>query len=158
MTRVTSHVPQRSFSASGSTDGNGGTCGNYHGSQHAGDANDGFASINWWQSSKVAELCAKLDAIPEGDGVTLLDNSLILYGSCMHGSNHNCDDLPVALIGGASGTFVMDQHIQFPAYPNDRPMRDLHLTILNHYFGLAQESFGVGLKGTPNQVITELMA
>ncbi|HVJ21763.1 MAG TPA: DUF1552 domain-containing protein [Polyangiaceae bacterium] len=155
---IYSHVPRRVFSETTSTAGGGDTCGEYHGSQHAGAADDGFASINWWQSSKVAELCAKLDAIPEGDGVTLLDNSLILYGSCMHGSNHNCDDLPVALIGGASGTFVMDQHIQFPAYPNDRPMRDLHLTILNHYFGLAQESFGVGLKGTPNQVITELMA
>jgi len=155
---VYSHVARRVFSETGSTDGNGDTCSEYHGSQHAGAADDGFASINWWQSVKVAELCAKLDAIPEADGFSVLDNSLILYASCMHGSNHRCNDLPVALIGGASGTFKTDQHIQFGDYPNDRPMRDLYLTILNHYFGLGVESFGVSLKGAPNQMIHEIMA
>ncbi len=155
---VYSHVARRVFNETTSSEGDGSTCSEYHGSQHAGEADDGFASINWWQSVKVAELCAKLDGIVEGDGYTLLDNSLIVYGSCMHGFNHNCDDLPVALIGGASGTFVTDQHVQFPAYPNDRPMRDLYLTILNHYFGLNVESFGVSRKGAANQLISEIMA
>jgi hypothetical protein len=155
---IYSHVPRRVFTETTSTDGNGDTCGEYHGSQHAGAADDGFASINWWQSVKVAELCAKLAAIPEGDGLSVLDNSLILYGSCMHGGNHNCDDIPIALIGGASGTFITDQHVQFAVQPNDRPMRDLHLTILNHYFGIGAESFGVCLKGAANQMITEIMA
>jgi hypothetical protein len=156
---IYSHVPRRIFNETGSTPGNGDTCGEYHGSQHAGSAvDDGFCTINWWQSVKVAELCAKLNAIPEGDGLTVLDNSLVLYGAAMHGSNHQCDDLPIALIGGASGTFVTDQHVQFNPFPNDRPMRDLYLTVLNHYFGLGVESFGVGLKGAPHQMITEIMA
>jgi hypothetical protein len=154
---IYSHVPRRVFSETGSTEGTG-NCDNYHGSQHAGSpVDDGYATINWWQSVKVAELCSKLAAIPEGDGLSVLDNSLVLYASCMHGSNHDCNDLPVALIGGASGTFKTDQHVQFPGFPSDRPMRDLYLTILNHYFGLNVESFGVSLKGAPNQMISEIM-
>jgi len=154
---VYSHVPQRNFDANGSTEGNGGTCGNYHGSQHAGDANDGFATINWWQSVKVAELLAKMDAVVEGDG-TLLDHSLVMYASCMHGGNHQCDDLPVALFGSGGGVFKQDLHVQFPFFPGDRPMRDLYLTILNNYFELGVTEFGVHAGGQPNQIITEILA
>ncbi len=154
---IYSHVPQRQFSAGGSVEGGGGTCGNYHGSQHAGDANDGFATINWWQSVKIAELLTKMDAIPEGDG-TMLDNSLVMYASCMHGGNHQCDDLPVALFGSGGGTFKQDLHVQFPFFPGDRPMRDLYLTILNNYFGLGMTEFGVHAGGQPNQVISEILA
>ncbi|HVJ19117.1 MAG TPA: DUF1552 domain-containing protein [Polyangiaceae bacterium] len=154
---VYSHVPQREFSAAGSVEGNGGTCGNYHGSQHAGDANDGFASINWWQSVKVAELLSKMDAIVEADGRTLLDNSLVMYASCMHGGNHQCDDIPVALFGSAGGAFKTDQHIQFAPFPGDRAMRDLYYTIMNNYFELGVTDFGVNLAGTPISPISELL-
>jgi hypothetical protein len=153
---VYSHVPQRQFSADGSVDGNGGTCGNYHGSQHAGDANDGFASINWWQSVKIAELLAKMDAITEGDG-TMLDHSLVMYASCMHGGNHQCDDLPVALFGSGGGVFKQDLHVQFPFFPGDRPMRDLYLTIMNNYFELGVTEFGVHAGGAANQIISEIL-
>jgi hypothetical protein len=155
---VYSHVPQRQFSAQGSVEGTGGTCGNYHGSQHAGDANDGFATINWWQSVKVAELLTKLDAIQEGDGTTLLDNSLVLFASCMHGGNHQCDDLPVTLFGSGGGVFKTNQHVQFPFFPGDRAMRDLYYTILNSYFEVGVDSFGVSTKGLPNALISEILA
>ena len=150
---VYDHVAKRSFSATGSTTATG-TCGNYHGSQHGGDANNDFATINWWQSSKIAELATKMEAIKEGDG-TLLDHSIMLYASCMHGGNHHADDLPVALIGGGGGAFKTDQNVQFGA---ERPLRDVYFTIMNSYFELGVTNFGVNTKGVANQLITEIIA
>jgi hypothetical protein len=98
-----------------------------------------------------------MDAIVEGDG-TLLDNSLVMYASCMHGGNHQCDDLPVALFGGGGGVFKQDLHVQFPFFPGDRPMRDLYLTILNNYFQLGVTEFGVHAGGAANTIISEILA
>ncbi len=64
----------------------------------------------------------------------------------MHGGNHWCDDLPVALIGGGGGVLKTDQHVQFEFFPNDRPMRDLYYTIMNEYFGLGVADFGTNTK------------
>ena len=150
---VYDHVQKRQFSATGSTAGTG-NCGNYHGSQHGGDANNDFATINWWQSSKIADLATKMNAVKEGDG-TLLDNSLLMYASCMHGGNHHADDLPVALIGGGGGTFKTNQNVQFGA---EVPMRDLYYTILNSYFELNVPSFGVSTRNVPNKLIEQILA
>ena len=39
--------------------------------------------------------CAtKLDAIKEADGTSILDNTVIFFGGAMHGSNHDCNELP----------------------------------------------------------------
>lgn len=150
---VYDHVQKRAFSATGSTAGTG-NCGNYHGSQHGGDANNDFATINWWQSTKIAALASKMDAIKEGEG-TLLDNSVMMYASCMHGGNHHTDDLPVALIGGGGGTFKTNQNVQFGA---EVPLRDLYFTILNSYFDLNVASFGVSTRGVPNKLIEQIIA
>jgi hypothetical protein len=154
---VYDHVPKRRFTAEGSEPGSG-TCGNYHGAQHAGDVNDDFATISWWNAGKVAALCERLDAIPDGPDTTLLDNTVVLYASCMHGGNHQLNELPVALIGSGGRTLRTDQHIVFPDTPGDRPMRDLYVTLLDHAFGLNVGSFGVNTKDVPNDVIAELIA
>ena len=151
---VYDHVAKRAFSATGSTANAGGNCGNYHGAQHGGDANNDFATINWWQSTKIAELATKMDAIKEGDG-TLLDNSIMVYASCMHGGNHHADDLPVALIGGGGGVFKTNQNVQFGA---ELPLRDVYFTIMNAYFGLDVKSFGISTKGAQNKLISEILA
>ena len=88
----------------------------------------------------------------------MLDNSVVVFASCMHGGNHQVNELPVALIGSGGRTLKTDQHIVFGATPNDRAMRDLYLTILNQTFGLNVQSFGVSAKGTPNTPITEIIA
>ena len=50
-----------------------------------------------------AYLLEKLKATPDGDG-TLLDHSLVLFGSSISESNiHTHDDLPIVLAGGANG-------------------------------------------------------
>jgi hypothetical protein len=153
---VYDHVAKRKFSATGSEPGTG-KCGNYHGAQHAGDTNDDFSTITWWNATKAAELCAKLAAIEDAPGVSVLDNSVVMFASCMHGGNHSCNELPVALIGGGWGTLKTDQHVAFPATPGDRPMRDLYFTIMNRCFELDVQSFGVNTKNKPNQLISEIV-
>jgi hypothetical protein len=149
---VYDHLTTRKFTAGGSTPGTGAVSG-YHGLQHAGDSNDGFATINWWLSSVTADLCQKLADIDEGDG-SLLDHTLVMYAGAMHGSNHDAFPLPVALLGGGKAGMKTDQHIKFSA---PRPLRDLYFTILNSYFQLGVASFGDSLMGAKNQTIAELL-
>lgn len=146
------HVKVRTFNATGSTEG-GGTCPEYHGGGQHG-SQDAFASITRWNAGKVAELCAKLDAIKEADGSSILDNTVVFFGGAMHGSNHDCSELPTALIGGKSLGLKQDQHIAF----SSRPLRDLHFTLMTKAFGMTDvTSFGQNLTGNPLKVIDELL-
>ncbi len=145
------HVPRRKFSATAST-ADTGMCGNYHGSQHG--SQDEFATISWWNAGKVAELCRKLDAIKEENGLSILDNSVVLFGGCMHGSDHSCDRLPTALIGGGGGKLHTDQHVK---YPGPTPLRNLHFTLMNDVFGLGATDFGNSPGGKPVGKLPEIL-
>lgn len=80
----------------------------------------------------------RLDAMPEGNG-SVLDNSIILYGSNMSNSNsHNQDPLPSAVFGHGGGTIKGGQHLQ---YPQNTPHANLLLTLL-HRAGIEEPSFG----------------
>jgi hypothetical protein len=153
---VYDHVAQRKFSATASVEGTG-KCGGYHGLQHAGDSNDGFASINWWFSTQMAALCDLMSAVPEGDG-TLLDHTLILYGGSMHGGDHDARPLPMALLGGTKVGIRQNQHLDYSSTAAGKPLRDLYYTILNGYFELGVSSFGASVTGQKNQLISELLA
>ena len=99
---------------------------------------EALAKINTFHVSLVAHLLDRLKATPDGDG-TLLDHSLILYGSAMSNSNiHNHAPLPVMLAGGAAGRMKGGRHIK---YPEDTPMANLLMTILDKA-GIPQESVG----------------
>ena len=99
---------------------------------------DKFALINRYHTSLLAYYLEKLRATPDGDG-TLLDHSLILYGSSMsNGNQHDHDPLPVVIAGGASGNLRGDRHII--AAPHT-PMSNLLLSILGK-LGVPQNSFG----------------
>ncbi len=55
---------------------------------------------------------SKLASIKEGDG-TLLDNSMILYGSGISdGNRHRHDDLPIILAGRGGGTITTGRHVR----------------------------------------------
>jgi hypothetical protein len=74
------------------------------------------------------EFLAKLDAIPDGDG-SLLDNTMLLYGSNMSNSNaHDHYPLPNVLIGGGRGRLKGGQHIVAEEHT---PMTNLLLTMLD---------------------------
>lgn len=63
-------------------------------------------------SSTIGYFLKKLNETPDGDG-TLLDHSLVLYGSGMSNSNqHDHDPLPLLLAGGASGRLQGGRHIR----------------------------------------------
>lgn len=149
------HVKRRTFSANSSTEASG-TCGEYHNGGQHGDPND-FASIVWWNTGKLASLASKLDAIKEADGTSILDNTLIMYGSCMHGSNHACNDLPILLVGSGGGTFKTDQHVKV----DNRWLRDLHHTVMTKMYGMSGadvDSFGADRGNVPRNVISEILA
>ena len=150
---IYSHVTKRKFTETGSTEATG-TCPEYHGGGQHGNQND-FATITWWNVGKVAALCAKLDAIKEGDK-SILDNCVIMFGGAMHGSNHACNQLPIALIGGGGGKLKVDQHIVF----TKRWLRDLHVTVMKEVFGMSGpgvDDFGVPRADNLPTVIKEIL-
>src|SRR5690554_92096 len=111
------------------------------GSHHAEDPGRiaQFAMLNRYHVKTLAYFVEKLRSIPEGDG-TLLDHSLILYGSNMGNSNQHLHyDVPHVLIGGASGRLKGDRHLAFPQ--RTVPTGNLLLSILDLY-GIHLDSFG----------------
>ena len=72
-----------------------------------------YADINRYHVSTLAYFAEKLRAIPDGDG-TLLDHSLILYGTNMGNSNqHMHYDVPHILVGGANGQLKGNRHLAY---------------------------------------------
>jgi hypothetical protein len=95
--------------------------------------------LNQYHVKTLAYFVEKLQSIPEGDG-TLLDHSLVLYGSNMGNSNQHLHyDVPHVLIGGASGQLKGDRHLSFPS--RTVPSGNLLLSILGMY-GIEQDRFG----------------
>jgi hypothetical protein len=79
--------------------------------------------INIYHMEQFAYFLGKLKSTPDGDG-TLLDHSLVVYGSGLSdGNRHEHNNLPILLAGKAGG-----QHI---AYPAETPMNNLHLALLD---------------------------
>ena len=99
---------------------------------------ENLTKINTYHVSLIAHLLDRLKSTPDGDG-TLLDHSLILFGSGMSNSNvHNHSPLPVLVAGGAAGKLKGGRHVK---YPENTPMANLLLTILQKA-GIEQESVG----------------
>jgi hypothetical protein len=97
-----------------------------------------FAVLNRYHIGLFEYLLAKLDALPDGDG-SLLEHSMIIYGSGMSdGNEHNHNPLPVLLAGRAGGALEGGRHLRHPA---NTTMSNLLLAML-HKFGIEQETFG----------------
>jgi hypothetical protein len=87
-----------------------------------------FAKLNAYHVSKAASFIEKLKNTPDGDG-SLLDHSLVLYGSPMGDSHvHEHKRLPVFLAGHANGKLKGNQHLKCAP---GTPMANLLLTMLN---------------------------
>ena len=62
----------------------------------------------------------KLDAIPEGNG-TMLDNSLVVWGSEIgKGNSHSFDNVPFVTAGGAGGKLKTGRYLQFDKVEHNR--------------------------------------
>jgi hypothetical protein len=98
-----------------------------------------FAQINKYHVSLVPYFLEKLKNLREGDG-TLLDKTLVVYGSPMGNSNvHNHKRCPLFLAGHANGHLRGNLHLKAP---DGTPMANVMLTLL-HDLGLEEvNTFG----------------
>lgn len=97
-----------------------------------------IAKINHYYAERLAYFLDSLASIREGDG-TLLDNSMIVYGSGISdGDRHNHDELPILLAGGGAGRLCGGKHIRFA---KETPLCNLYVWMLNQ-FGIHADSFG----------------
>jgi hypothetical protein len=114
----------------------------FHGVSHHGEDPRNIAllsKINQYHVKMLAHLVAKLASTNDGDG-TLLDHSLVLYGSNMGNSNQHVHyDVPHVLIGGLNGKLKGGRHIAYPS--KTVPTGNLLLSVLDMY-DIHQDSIG----------------
>ncbi len=97
-----------------------------------------LAKVQAFNTSVFAKFIKRLSELPDGEG-TMLDNSIILFGSNMSNSNlHDHYPLPTAILGWARGKLKGNQHLR---YPDRTPIANLHVALLNK-IGIATEKFG----------------
>lgn len=110
-------------------------------SHHANDMErlNKLVKIQSWHVEKFTEFLAKLAATPDGPG-TLLDHSILMYGSNMSNSDlHNNYPEPNIVVGGGNGKMKLGgQHI---VLPERTPIANLHLTLLQKV-GVERDRFG----------------
>ena len=86
------------------------------------------ARIQMYHVKLFADYLAKLRATPDGDG-SLLDHTILLYGGGISNSDrHTHGPLPTLVAGGGAGTIQGGRHL---IYPDDTPLANLQLTLLN---------------------------
>src|SRR5262252_4962317 len=128
-------LTNRSYPQSGTNTG-------FHGGSHHAENPDkiaDYAKINRYHIQMFAYFLDRLKSIPDGDG-TLLDHSLVLYGSNMGNSNqHQHYDVPHILAGGASGKLEGGRHLAYPT--KTVPTGNLLVSILD-MFDVHQSSVG----------------
>jgi hypothetical protein len=84
--------------------------------------------INTYHNELLAYFIDKLKKTPDGDG-TLLDHTLLLYGSGMgNGNVHDRTNLPLVIAGAKSFGVKGGRHV---ANPNGTPMSNLLVTLAN---------------------------
>jgi len=97
-----------------------------------------FSKLNTYHVDTLAYFLKKLQAIPDGDG-TLLDHSVVLYGSGMSdGNTHNNFNVPVVIVGGRDQQLKGNRHLR---YPKGTPLANLSLSLMEK-FGVNLERFG----------------
>ena len=105
------------------------------------------ARIQNYHIGLFGKFLAQLDAIPDGEG-SLLDNTILMYGSNMSNSNaHDHYPLPVMVVGGGRGKLKGGQHIMAEEHT---PMTNLLVTLL------AKADVPIDKLGDSTGVIAEL--
>ena len=108
----------------------------HHGNDKA--KQEKIAKINVFHIEQLAYFLGKLKAVKEGAG-SVLDNSMVVYGSGIgDGNRHNHDDLPVLLIGKGGGKLKTGQHVR---YARETPITNLYLSMLD-LVGVRLDKFG----------------
>jgi hypothetical protein len=99
-----------------------------------------WLKVNQFFVQQLAYIAGKLDKVQEGER-TALDNTMILFlSSMLHGSSHDCSQLPVVLLGGAGGQIRTGRTLDYLGKPN-RKMCSLYLAMMDK-MGVRLEQFG----------------
>ncbi|MFT5126564.1 MAG: hypothetical protein ACI8W8_000158 [Rhodothermales bacterium] len=86
-----------------------------------------YARINTWHTQQFAYFLERMKSIREGER-SLLDNSMILFGSSLRdGNKHQPDNLPLILAGRGGGALNPGRHITFP---ERTPLCNLYVSML----------------------------
>lgn len=114
----------------------------HHESSHHGKSEhkqQNIAKINRFHVDRFAYFLSRLSQVRENNGKTLLENSMVVYGSGISdGDRHNHDDLPILLAGRGAGRIQTGRHIR---YENGTPLCNLYLWMMRQ-MGAKAESFG----------------
>ena len=108
-------------------------------SHHGNDAEKlaKYAKIGMYQIVKLSEFLDRLKATPDGDG-NLLDHSMLYWGSGMsNGNQHDRDNPPALIVGGAHGRLKGNRHVQ----AKGEPTANL-LLAMGHIAGVEIEKLG----------------
>ncbi len=114
----------------------------HHAMSHHGNSPEklaGLVKVNVYHMTQFAKFLERLKSTPDGDG-SLLDHSLILYGSGMSESDtHSRLNLPTLLVGGAAGHLKGNRHIQAA---KETPLANLMVSLANK-FDCDFDKFGI---------------
>lgn len=112
---------------------------------------DGLLKISLWHMEKFDYLLTKLKSYKDHHG-TLLDHSVVLFGSGMgHSDNHTAQRIPIVLAGKGGGMLKTGRYLR---YSKNQELSRLHLTLLQK-FGVPATSYAnsttplPGLDGGP---------
>ena len=131
---VSREVSNRTYTQVGVTDG-------HHAISHHQNRAEKMAKnvlIQTFNVNQFKGFLDKLKSMPDGDG-SMLDHTLLLYGSNMSNSNaHDHFPLPNLVVGGAAGKMKGGRHLK---YEDHTPMTNLLVTMLDKV-GVMHESLG----------------
>lgn len=139
---VTKEATDRNYPWLGFTDGH------HELSHHAGreERNRKLRAIDRYHISILAYMIEQMMTIEEGDGTTLLDNSMVLYGSGISdGDRHDHVNLPVIVLGKGGGGFRTGRHSRCRP---ETPMSNLLLAMLRQA-GVPVDQFGDSTEPLP---------
>lgn len=118
-----------------------GVKGNFHGLSHHRDIPETraqYEAIIHWNVTQVGYLLTKMKSLKEGEG-TLLDHSMVLFGSSLKcGNRHLEENLPLLLAGRGNGTLRPGRRLRFE---KKTPFCNLHLALMER-MGVKEASFG----------------
>ncbi len=98
---------------------------NWHGVSH--DNDEELSRVAAYQVAQFAYVVDKLKQVREGDG-SLLDHSMVVFGSAMSHGSHNTSNLPILLAGRGCGKLNPGRHLRFS---RETPISNLWVSLLD---------------------------
>lgn len=105
------------------------------------DTLEKIGKVDHFYVTQLAYFLEKLKAMKDPSGASVLDNSMIVYGSGLcDGNRHNHDNLPIILAGKGGGTLETNRHLQLDVKQRT-PMSNLFVTMMDR-MGIQDPDFG----------------